>query len=315
MDPLKFLKKAKQEGGCSVQKIHDMKMTMALIEMGVGFANSREDAAMEKIGVGRTAEVFATDDRTAVKLFYDWVSASHVQNEISRAKIISEVYPDAPRFIRAGEWDGRRGLEMEYIQGEMGTAYLMKNLLRVRQILEKMAAVHKEMHRIQAPSLPGPVEKFGPDIADCPYLSEASREQLQRFLQDKDSMDFLCHGDFHPENILIVPGDVTRVIDWLDAYRGDPMADVARTWYLLGSSTSPQPGQSLPERMIRRVRSFLSEQYLRYYYRGEKFLEKDWLTWQLIIFCGRTREGINEELPKLHWMIRRWEQRLFPEVR
>jgi hypothetical protein len=59
----------------------------------------------------------------------------------------------------------------------------------------------------------------------------------------------------------------------------------------------------------------LAEQYLRYYYRGEKFFEKDWLTWQLIIFCGRMQEGIEEEQPKLHWMIRRWEQRLFSEKR
>ena len=40
--------------------------------------------------------------------------------------------------------------------------------------------------------------------------------------------DRLCHGDFHPLNIL---GDTADplIIDWPDARRGEPAADVCRS--------------------------------------------------------------------------------------
>jgi len=44
--------------------------------------------------------------------------------------------------------------------------------------------------------------------------------------------DRLCHGDFHPINVL---GDLAQplVIDWLDAARGAPAADACRSYLLL----------------------------------------------------------------------------------
>jgi aminoglycoside phosphotransferase (APT) family kinase protein len=44
--------------------------------------------------------------------------------------------------------------------------------------------------------------------------------------------DRLCHGDFHPVNVM---GETSRpfVIDWPDACRGDPAADVCRSFLLL----------------------------------------------------------------------------------
>ena len=50
----------------------------------------------------------------------------------------------------------------------------------------------------------------------------------------KPDGDRLCHGDFHPMNIL---GDVSQpvIIDWPDARRGDPAADVCRSYLLMRS--------------------------------------------------------------------------------
>ena len=42
----------------------------------------------------------------------------------------------------------------------------------------------------------------------------------------------LCHGDFHPLNILGPPGSEI-LVDWLDAMRGDPAADVCRSFVLI----------------------------------------------------------------------------------
>ena len=44
--------------------------------------------------------------------------------------------------------------------------------------------------------------------------------------------DRLCHGDFHPWNVL-GPLDRPVVIDWLDAGCGPPAADACRSWVLM----------------------------------------------------------------------------------
>ena len=51
-------------------------------------------------------------------------------------------------------------------------------------------------------------------------------------LLDMSEGDRLCHGDFHPINVL---GQTSQpmVIDWPDACCGDPAADVCRSYLLL----------------------------------------------------------------------------------
>ena len=39
----------------------------------------------------------------------------------------------------------------------------------------------------------------------------------------------ICHGDFHPLNIMVRGGEVTGVLDWTDFMVADPIADVACT--------------------------------------------------------------------------------------
>jgi aminoglycoside phosphotransferase (APT) family kinase protein len=57
------------------------------------------------------------------------------------------------------------------------------------------------------------------------------RHLIDRIARVPDG-DRLCHGDFHPLNIL---GEASRpvIIDWPDASRGDPAADVCRSYLLM----------------------------------------------------------------------------------
>jgi aminoglycoside phosphotransferase (APT) family kinase protein len=51
----------------------------------------------------------------------------------------------------------------------------------------------------------------------------------------------LCHFDFHPDQVLMTQrGPV--VIDWMTAFRGHPLADVARSCVLLSFGQAPNSG-------------------------------------------------------------------------
>jgi Ser/Thr protein kinase RdoA (MazF antagonist) len=69
-------------------------------------------------------------------------------------------------------------------------------------------------------------------IALAEALSPERRNALRAGVAGMPDGDRLCHVDFHPMNVL---GTIERpiVIDWPDASRGDPAADVCRSYLLL----------------------------------------------------------------------------------
>jgi hypothetical protein len=69
-------------------------------------------------------------------------------------------------------------------------------------------------------------------IEDAPHLEDRHRGALLIGLAAMPDGDRLCHGDLHPLNIL---GDVDKpmIVDWPDACRGDPAADVCCSYVLL----------------------------------------------------------------------------------
>jgi aminoglycoside phosphotransferase (APT) family kinase protein len=48
--------------------------------------------------------------------------------------------------------------------------------------------------------------------------------------EPRDRRDVLCHGDFHPGNILVDDGMVSGVLDWSASRIGEPERDVASTF-------------------------------------------------------------------------------------
>ena len=63
-------------------------------------------------------------------------------------------------------------------------------------------------------------------------------EKAMRWLSDhrpvEDRPLVICHGDFHPQNILMDRGRVTGVIDWPNVVVADPAFDVGATRVILG---------------------------------------------------------------------------------
>ncbi len=60
----------------------------------------------------------------------------------------------------------------------------------------------------------------------------------------------ICHGDFHPQNVLMAKGAVSGVVDWPNAVVADPAFDVAGTQVILahvplGLSAMPGPMRAL----------------------------------------------------------------------
>jgi Ser/Thr protein kinase RdoA (MazF antagonist) len=81
-------------------------------------------------------------------------------------------------------------------------------------------------------------QRLATRIDGAERLGRDLRDALLRRLAAMPDGDRLCHGDFHPFNILGLDARA-RIIDWLDASRGVAAADICRT-YVLVSAHDPQ---------------------------------------------------------------------------
>jgi aminoglycoside phosphotransferase (APT) family kinase protein len=85
----------------------------------------------------------------------------------------------------------------------------------------------------------------------------------------------VCHGDFHPYNILMADDRVTGVLDWPHAIVADPAFDVATTLVILKLVPMGVSGLAAPLRWLASAaRPLLVGSYLRHYRRRRPLDEK-----------------------------------------
>ncbi|MCD2349049.1 MULTISPECIES: phosphotransferase family protein [Clostridium] len=95
--------------------------------------------------------------------------------------------------------------------------------------------------------MPKYTDRLKSSISKVDLLSDDIKEKLYNYIDTLPDDNILCHGDFHPDNILITK-DNAIIIDWMTAAKGNPLADVARTSVMLKFGNVP--GKSLIEKSL-----------------------------------------------------------------
>jgi aminoglycoside phosphotransferase (APT) family kinase protein len=183
------------------------------------------------IAAGNEAELFAWEPGTVLKLSRRPGDPAQAQRE---AAILTALAPLglAPRLEEIVEVKGRWGIVMERIDRPV-LASALAEPGQVPDVLAVMVELHRRLHAVAAPAaLPELKQRLASRIEQAGRLDAALRRRLLAGLDDMPDGDRLCHGDFHPLNILGLDR-TARVIDWLDAARGDPAADLCRTQVLV----------------------------------------------------------------------------------
>jgi len=168
----------------------------------------------------------------------------------------------APTVWGARQIDERWGVLMARADGPTFTEGLRREPNMAPAYLKQIALLHLRIHNCQATHFASLEARLAANIRQTVMLGEARQEALLEGLAALPRGDRLCHGDFHPMNILGSPGR-EMVVDWLDASRGDPAADVCRS-YVLMKPPYPELASGLPgdlfgterrgqERILRRL--------------------------------------------------------------
>ncbi len=264
-----------------------------------------ETQELRKVAEGREAEMFAWEDGSILRLLREPGADQRNQAQAAAIEAARSRGVRVPAVLGATTVMGRPGLIMERIEGADLLTLIGRRPWAVFRVGRICGEVHAQLHEVQAPRAIAPlketlrrrIQTIGPLP---PHLKEFSLEALEG-LPDGEA---LCHGDFHPGNILLA-GDEPVVIDWTNARRGDPMADVARTRMMLRLGEAP-PGTSFALRAMALVgRNLLVALYLRSYRKMRPLDMRAVKRWEIPIAAARLSEGIEEEAPRLLALLER----------
>ncbi len=254
------------------------------------------------IARGRTAEIYAWHDGQVLKLFHTWMPQAAVEEEAAIARAVHASGLPVPAVGDVVQVGDRWGLGYERIEGQSLLSGLEHRPWQVPRAFRQLATLHRQVHAHCVPGLRSLKERLAVKIARAELPGEDIRERALFLLQDQPAGDTLCHGDFHPDNILITSlGPV--IIDWIDAAHGDPAADVARTLLLL-SGGAPPPGVRFGALMAA-LRRIAQRTYLSAYERHAPGIRERASAWLPVVAAGRLSEGIQEEQVQLQSLVRR----------
>lgn len=180
---------------------------------------------MKIIGKGNTAEVFDIGDGKILKLFIEGYPKEPVEREFSNAKIMEKFCLPVPFCFELTEKNGRYGIVYEKVSGVDLYSYITRTG-QVQKGLEILVGLQKQILNKECVDLISYKDFIKLVIGD---RDPSVLEKIEK-LPDGNN---ICHGDFHPFNILVDDEGNSRVIDFMNLCRGPKLYDIARSYYLM----------------------------------------------------------------------------------
>lgn len=246
------------------------------------------------LGKGLTAEVYEWGHSKVLKLYYSWISNDWIEHEYKVGCIVHEAGISSPALFGNVDVDGRKGIIFEQIYGRSIRSHVETEPWNVDYFGRRMAELHFKIHKQSAKELPSQNEKFTSAITEYSGISAKNQKKLLDYLRALPAKPNICHGDLHPNNI-IVSGNSLVAVDWSGAYTGNPFGDVARTYLnIISPSTSSGAEIVMPAPYLLGKRltcqAYLNE-YMRLANTGFEAID----AWILPVAAARLREKIPGE--------------------
>lgn len=214
----------------------------------------------------RTAEIYLLDDDQAILKLFRIGGNDEAEREAEIAQLVQTTGVRCPHVLGRRERDGRAGILYSRVSGTPLARWLgLRRPWRIQAAGRVLAEAHADLHTFHAPELPSLRERLRREIQAAAVVPARTRALALHAVAAMSEGDTLCHGDLTTDNILLAPeGPV--VIDWSEAARGDPAADVARS--MIHLAVAHKYYLSAPRRPLARcAHTLLSASYARHYQR------------------------------------------------
>ncbi len=209
---------------------------------------------MQLIGKGMTAEIYAIDNKRALKLFFTLQDPDLIEREYALSKEASDYGIPAYRIYERVCCGDRQGFIMErFSQGTLEEA-IASEPEKEDMYIDKYVSFLKKAHTTDMTDskiIRHGSETFATIVKRLEGKELSSEETgiIRAFIKELDGETFV-HGDAHPGNVML-RGDELVFIDMTTAARQKPLYDIMTVYYMLWADSF-----RLTEEEYREVHSF-----------------------------------------------------------
>ena len=247
-----------------------------------------------RIAEGATAEIFAWDEDKILKLYHEGASSGEAEQEAACASIAYDAGLNTPAVIDTIIIENRQGIIFERVHGVTMLEAINADPQKLVSYAHLLAELQIDMHTRTVSKLPLQCQRLQHRIQSRSGLAEEIRSALLKDLDQFQGDNAICHGDLHPENILLTAEEPV-IIDWVDATQGSPLVDAARTTLLLRVGDLPASMNERRHQEIAEMRYLFYETYLEHYTQMQSISRKAIARWELPVAAARLSEGISND--------------------
>jgi aminoglycoside phosphotransferase (APT) family kinase protein len=239
----------------------------------------------EPLAEGASAQIFPWGEGKIIKLLRPSVPAALIDSEYRIDSIIHSSGLNAPAALQRVEVDGRPGIVYSRASGTTMWFQIATAPHKSLAFARTLARLHADVHgHVGHPDLPDVNEELRRRIEVVGHAPPRVRQSALEGLEKLPRGDRLLHGDFHPGNV-VTSRDRAVIIDWADAARGHPLADVAKTCLLICAGVLPR--SPLRRMFASACREVFCRVYLHAYFRRSPYRAEDLQPWlSLMSFIG-----------------------------
>jgi tRNA A-37 threonylcarbamoyl transferase component Bud32 len=217
---------------------------------------------------------------------------------------------DAPEVYELVEVNEAPAIIMERVSGISMMDQIKKRPFLLKRKAVQLAKMHiKVLRQTGNASMTRGKDKAKFCITGSQHLTEQVKGKLLEALGNLPEGNSLCHGDFHPGNILN-SGGRDYIIDWSGASRGDGTSDIAHSYVLLKVVPRVPHMGSLMHGLQKLLGNMMAKVYLSTIRKSVSVNMAVFSRWVLIMAAERTYYGLPSEMKRLRAFILKYMKAL-----
>jgi len=250
------------------------------------------------LAAGRTSDVYEFGPAAVVKVPRPGVPGHWAAAEAAFSNAIEPLGLPAPRVRSLVEIDGCPSIVFDRVDGPSMWELMCADPAGAPELAVLLAATQRRIHSAGlVAGVPSLAQRTTAKIAEVLDLADDERAAATRLVEALPSGAALLHGDLHPGNVLM-SGDGPMVIDWFDAAIGHPIADVARSSFLLrrpAGGCVPDHLTGAPSGVLESVREAYLDAVMPVV-GGRDSMAADW---ERVVAVSRLAEGAGDDREEL----------------
>ena len=187
---------------------------------------------MELIAQRKNKEIYVDNDKV-IKLFVEEHSQSDILNEaLNQSRVDEYSNLNVPKLVEVRKLENRWAIVSERVEGKTISQMMKEQPEKTDEYINLIVDVQLTILSNEVPLLNRIKEKFTRKLENATNIDENTKYELLQRLQGMKNHNKLCHGDYHPSNVIVKEDGTVYVIDWAHVTQGNASADAARTFLL-----------------------------------------------------------------------------------